>query len=275
MMIEPVNSDIPSSSSSPSSSSLILKSRNKKNGSASSHSSSGRGHREELIHCRHTSSSSDQSDIEDHTPNSNNKLPKRKNLQKRQPAFSTEEDDDERTDSADEGIDEEPKVSPVLKPSLSSSTSSYYNHHSYTMSSVYNNTTGSGVSGSGLLKPLSPTSLHVGYGSDLVMATNPNTTGTSTIAQGGVMEEEREGSDGCLMNEGSDRGKTIIEGEGGSIGGSPSRFSERVSSSGLPSPTAERINTDVQQVSLHLCRHTCTCTCIYSVVNIYLVSDLF
>ena len=138
MMIESVN-DINSTSP-------AHKSRGKKGSSASSQGS-GRSHRGE-INRRDTSSSSDQSDEERRTKN------KRRTQRRRPPAFSTEEDDDERTDSADEGAE---SVKGSQTPPINNT--SFYNQYSC-----------SSFPAQPILKPLSPTSLHVGYGSDLIAA---------------------------------------------------------------------------------------------------------
>lgn len=137
MMIESV-SDINSTSPSQ------HKPRGKKGSSASSQGSA-RSHRSEAR--RDTSSSSDQSDEERKSKS------KRRVQRRRPPAFSTEEDDDERTDSADEGGD-------ALKGSQSPpmTHTSFYNQYS---SSTFSQP---------ILKPLSPISLQVGYGSDLIHA---------------------------------------------------------------------------------------------------------
>ena len=121
----------------------VMSKRQNKKGSASSQGS-GRSNRD--IHRLHSSSSSGQSDDERASGNAK----KRTQRKSRRPAFSTEEDDDERTDSADEGIEEAPPSRPFF--SLATSFPS-------TAPSTFS---------PAILKPLSPTMLPVGYGSELL-----------------------------------------------------------------------------------------------------------
>lgn len=125
----------------------VMSKRQNKKGSASSQGS-GRSNRD--VHRLHSSSSSGQSDDE-RTSASTKKRTQRKS---RRPAFSTEEDDDERTDSADEGIEEAPSFKETNRPFFSLATS---------FSSA-----GPSTFSPAILKPLSPTMLPVGYGSELL-----------------------------------------------------------------------------------------------------------